>query len=87
MKLPIYSKFRIWRPFSASEYNQMLATLKGSGLLSVRTGIERNTESAPDELARVNTEEEDKFQTELKHSEETKKMEAKYAATNNTTTK
>ena len=85
--MPIHSKFRIWKPFSESEYNLMLATLKGAGLLSVRTGIERNTESAPDELARVNTEEEDKFQTELKHSEDTKKIEAKYAATNNTTTK
>ena len=85
MKLPVYSKFRIWRPFSASEYNQMLATLKGAGLLSVRTGIERNTESAPDELARVNTEEEIKFQTELRHTEETKKMEAKFANNNATT--
>ena len=85
MKLPIYSKFRIWRPFSESEYNQMLATLKGAGLLSVRTGIELNTASAPDELARVNTEEEIKFQTELRHTEETKKMDAKFA-NNNTTT-
>lgn len=85
IKLPVYSKFRIWRPFSASEYNQMLATLKGAGLLSVRTGIERNTESAPDELARVNTEEEIKFQTELRHTEETKEMEAKFANNNATT--
>ena len=85
MKLPVYSKFRIWKPFSESEYNQMLATLKGAGLLSVRTGIERNTESAPDELARVNTEEEIKFQTELRHTEETKKMEAKFANNNATT--
>ena len=86
INLPIHSKFRIWRPFSESEYNQMLATLKGAGLLSVRTGIELNTVSAPDEVARVTTEEEEKFRTELKHSEETKKMEAQYAATNNTTT-
>ena len=86
IKLPIHSKFRIWRPFSESEYNQMLATLKGAGLLSVRTGIELNTVSAPDEVARVSTELEDSFQTELKHSEETKKMQAKYATTNNTAT-
>ena len=85
IKLPVYSKFRIWRPFSESEYNQMLATLKGAGLLSVRTGIELNTASAPDELARVNTEEEIKFQTELRHTEETKKMEAKFANDNATT--
>ena len=85
IKLPIYSKFRIWKPFSESEYNQMLATLKGAGLLSVRTGIELNTVSAPDEVARVNTEAEENFQTELKHKEETKKMEAKFA-NNNTST-
>ena len=82
MKLPIYSKFRIWRPFSESEYNQMLATLKGAGLLSVRTGIELNTASAPDELARVNTEAEENFQTQLKHTEATKEMELKYSAGN-----
>ena len=82
MKLPVYSKFRIWRPFSASEYNQMLATLKGAGLLSVRTGIELNTASAPDELARVNTEAEENFQTQLKHTEATKEMELKYSAGN-----
>lgn len=86
MKLPIHSKFRIWRPFSESEYNQMLATLKGAGLLSVRTGIELNTVSAPDEVARVNTEEEIKFQTELRHTEETKKMEARLTNDNTTTT-
>ena len=86
MKLPIHSKFRIWKPFSESEYNQMLATLKGAGLLSVRTGVELNTASAPDELARVNTEAEENFQTELKHTEATKKLESKYSADKTTTT-
>ena len=86
MKLPVYSKFRIWRPFSESEYNQMLATLKGAGLLSVRTGIELNTASAPDELARVNTEAEEKFKTELEHTEATKAMELKYSTDNTITT-
>ena len=85
IKLPVHSKFVIWRPFSESEYNQMLATLKGAGLLSVRSGIELNTASAPDEVARVNEEEERKFQTELKHTEETKKMEAKFSNNNNNT--
>ena len=86
MKLPIYSKFRIWSPFSESEYNQMLATLKGAGLLSVRTGIELNTASAPDELARVNTEAEENFQTEMKHTEEKKKLDSKYSSGNTLTT-
>ena len=63
----------------------MLATLKGAGLLSTRSGIELNTASSPDEVARVDEEEERKFQAELKHKEETKKMEAKFA-NNNTTT-
>lgn len=85
MKLPIHSKFRIWRPFSESEYNQMLATLKGSGLLSVRTGIELNTVSAPDEVARVNTEAEENFQTEMKHTEEKKKLDSKYSSGNTLT--
>ena len=34
----------------------MLATLKGAGLISAKTGIEKNTVSAPDELARVEKE-------------------------------
>ena len=82
MKLPIHSKFRIWRPFSESEYNQMLATLKGAGLLSTRSGIELNTASSPDEVARVDEEEERKFQTELKHTEEKKKLDSKYSSGN-----
>ena len=86
MKLPIHSKFRIWKPFSESEYNQMIATLKGAGLLSVRTGVELNTASAPDELSRVNTEAEENFQTELKHTEAKKKLESKYSADNTTIT-
>ena len=85
IKLPIHSKFRIWRPFSESEYNQMLATLKGAGLLSVRTGIELNTVSAPDEVARVTTEAEENFQTEMKHTEEKKKLDSKYSSGKNIT--
>ena len=85
MKLPIHSKFRIWRPFSESEYNQMLATLKGAGLLSTRSGIELNTASSPDEVARVDEEEERKFQTELKHTEEKKKLDSKYSSGNTLT--
>lgn len=78
IELPITSEFQIWRPFSETEYNTMLSTLKGAGLLSVQTGLELSTVSAPDEQVRVSRETEQTFQTELKHQEETKKMEAKY---------
>ena len=86
VKMPVCSKFRIWKPFSESEYNQMLGTLKGAGLLSTKTGIELNTVSAPDELKRVNQEAEERFQTTLIQQEQTKEMEAKYATQNTTTT-
>ena len=55
-KLRISAKLKVWRPFNEAEYNQMLATLKGAGLISAKTGIEKNTVSAPDELARVEKE-------------------------------
>ena len=51
-KLNISAKFKIWRPFSETEYNNMLIALKKNGLISEKTGIERNTESAPDEEER-----------------------------------
>ena len=35
------------------EYNQMLTILAGAGLLSKETGIQKNTESAPDESFRI----------------------------------
>ena len=38
------------------EYNQMLTILTGAGILSKETGIEKNTESSPDELIRVEKE-------------------------------
>ena len=79
-KLRISAKLKVWRPFNEAEYNQMLATLKGAGLISVKTGIEKNTISAPDELARVATELEEarkqeekkaKFEADLKASTQT----------------
>lgn len=58
--LRISAKYKVWRPFSATEYNNMLVQLHGAGLLSTKTGIEKNTESTPDEVARVNKEVEEK---------------------------
>ena len=52
-KLRLSAKMKVWRPFNESEYNQMLCTLKGAGIISTRTAIEKNTVSCPDEISRV----------------------------------
>ena len=51
--LHVAAAFKPWKPRSDSEYNNMLMSLKNSGLLSVKTGIQKNTESTPDEEARI----------------------------------
>lgn len=50
--LYINAKFKVWKPRSESDYNSMLIQLKGAGLISEETGIEKNTESSPDEKVR-----------------------------------
>lgn len=52
-KLNINAKFKVWRPMNDYEYNQMLTILTGAGILSKETGIEKNTESTPDEKLRI----------------------------------
>lgn len=52
----IHSKFVVWRPQSNESYNQMLTTLKQAGGLSQQTLVEKNTESTPDEMARIQSE-------------------------------
>lgn len=81
-KLRISAKLKVWRPFNEAEYNQMLATLKGAGLISVKTGIEKNTISAPDELARVATE----LEEARKQEEKKAKFEADLKASTATST-
>ena len=54
--LNINAKFKVWKPMNDYEYNQMLTILTGAGILSKETGIEKNTESSPDELIRVEKE-------------------------------
>lgn len=54
--MKISCKFKPWQPFDENSYNQMLCTLKGSGLISTKTGIEKNTVSAPDEEVRLQAE-------------------------------
>lgn len=55
-ELEISSCFKQWRPRNNYEYNQMLTQLSGAGLISKKTGIEKNTESTPDEEIRIATE-------------------------------
>lgn len=64
-ELDVYSEFKQWRPRSDAEYNQMLTTLKGAGLISLKTGIEKNTESTPDEEIRISRETEEQKAEEL----------------------
>lgn len=52
----INAKFSIWKPKNELEYNNMLISLRGSGLISAETGIELNTVSKPDEKARIEKE-------------------------------
>lgn len=54
--MDVLASFKVWRPRSDSEYNQMLSTMVGAGILSTKTGIEKNTEAAPDEELRVSAE-------------------------------
>ncbi|MGM9970086.1 MAG: hypothetical protein ACI35S_06800 [Anaeroplasma sp.] len=54
----IKGNFKVWRPFSETEYNNMLISLKNAGLISEETGIETNTISKPDEKIRRTKEKE-----------------------------
>lgn len=67
--LDIIGEFKVWRPRNDIEYNQMLGTLTSQGILSKTTGIEKNTESTPDELQRIQKE------TELAKEEEIERLE------------
>lgn len=57
-QMKLTSRFKAWQPFDESAYNQMLCTLKGSGIISAKTAIEKNTISTPDEEIRVKAEQE-----------------------------
>lgn len=56
--LDINAKFKVWRPLNEFEFNQMLATLVGAGILSKESGVELNTVSKPDEKQRIKKEKE-----------------------------
>jgi len=57
--MQINASQQVWKPMSATEYNNMLIALKQAGLLSQESGIELNTESKPNEKARVKKEAEE----------------------------
>ena len=57
--LHINAQFNEWMPQNDNEYNSMLCELKQAGLISEETGIERNTESSPDEKIRRKKEKEE----------------------------
>ncbi len=76
--LNIRTRFVVWRPQSNEAYNQMLTTLSGAGAISKQTLIEKNTESCPDEIARVRKELEDEIATELEKQEKTLQLTKKY---------
>lgn len=56
-KLNMACQFKIWKPFSETEYNNMLSAMKSAGILSRKTAVERNTIAQPDELMRIVEEE------------------------------
>lgn len=77
-KLNIRAKFVVWRPQSNEAYNQMLTTLHGAGGISNQTLIEKNTESCPDEMARVQKEKQAEIQEALDKQERTLQLTKKY---------
>lgn len=68
--LDINAKFKVWRPQNDTEYNSMLIQLKGAGLISEETAIEKNTESSPDEKTR-RAKEKDEQQLQAQQTQET----------------
>lgn len=77
-RLNIRTRFVVWRPQSNEAYNQMLTTLHGAGGISDQTLIEKNTESCPDEIARIQKEKEAETQEALRKQEQTLMLTKKY---------
>ena len=74
--LNIGAQFKVWRPLNEYEYNQMITTLKGAGVISTETAIEVNTISKPDEKLRVKKETEEAEKKALEQQEATLKRQA-----------
>lgn len=78
-KMNINAHMVIWKPFSENEYNQGLAAMKNAGILSRRTAVEQNTISRPDEVERIEREEQETMEKELEKTRRTKELEAQYS--------
>ena len=78
-ELKINAKFKVWRPFNETEFNQMITTLSGAGVISKETAIEANTVSKPDEKHRIRKEEDEAEQKALQQQEATLEMQSKYS--------
>ena len=72
--LHINAKFKVWKPMNDYEYNQMLTILTGAGILSKETGIEKNTESSPDELIRIEKEHQNEIDEQIAAQERQMKL-------------
>jgi hypothetical protein len=78
-ELKINAKFKVWRPFNETEFNQMITTLSGAGVISKETAIEVNTISKPDEKQRIRKEGEEAERKALEQQEATLEMQNKYS--------
>lgn len=63
--LNINAKFKVWKPMNDYEYNQMLTILTGAGILSKETGVQKNTESSPDEKMRLEREHQKQIEEQI----------------------
>ena len=70
-ELQINAKFKVWRPFNETEFNQMITTLSGAGVISKETAIEVNTVSKPDEKQRIKKETEEAEKKALELAQQT----------------
>lgn len=78
-KMNINASFDVWQPYSESEYNQMLCTMKNSGILSQTTAVEQNSVSRPDEVERLQREQEEAVEKELDKTRRTKELEKEFS--------
>jgi hypothetical protein len=64
-KLRVQNSFSVWKPKSEEAHNSMVEGAFGAGIISLRTAVEKNTLSTPDELARIEKETKEKEEKEL----------------------
>lgn len=84
-KMQINAHMIVWKPYSQSEYSQMLCTMKNAGIISQKTAVEQNEISRPDEVERIQKEQEEAMAQELEKTRRTKEMEAQFSnSTTNT---